>query len=147
MNHSAIQSLVAAVFNLTLGTYIFFKGPKRAITSVFSLFALSLTIWGISEFGHRIAYSYESAYIWIRGAGIGWCFMASLYLHFVLILTKRESFLKKKVTYVCLYLPPLVFLYLFLSTDLIYGQQVVKRSWGYTSLPGNYNWIFYCRNY
>jgi hypothetical protein len=143
MNPWAIQSLVAAVFNLTLGTYIFLKGPKKTIHIVFSLFAFSLTIWGISEFGHRSASSYESASMWIRGGGIGWCFMASLYLHFVLVLTKQEPFLKKKVTYVYLYLPPLVFLYLFLTTDLIYSQVVVKRSWGYTSLPGSFTWIFY----
>jgi hypothetical protein len=143
VNPWAIQSLVAAVFNLTLGTYILLKGPKRAINIVFSLFAFSLTIWGISEYGHRIAYSPEGAYIWMRGGGIGWCFMASLYLHFVLILTKREPFLKRQFTYLFLYLPPMVFLYLFLTTDLIYGQQVVKRSWGYTSIPGNIAWTFF----
>jgi hypothetical protein len=79
----------------------------------------------------------------MRGGGIGWCFMASLYFHFVLIFTKRETFLKRKSTYVFLYLPPLIFLYLFLTTDLIYGQQLVKRSWGYTSLPGNIAWTFF----
>lgn len=143
MNPWAIQSLVAAVFNLTLGIYIVLKGPKRAINNVFSLFAFSLAVWGISEFGHRIAHNPDSAYTWIRGGGIGWCFMASLYLHFVLIFTKRDHILNKKFTYALLYLPPLVFLYLFLTTDLIYEQKVVWRSWGYTSLPGNITWTFY----
>jgi len=113
------------------------------LNRVFSLFAFSLAIWGISEVGHRIADSPEVAYLWMRGGGIGWCFMASLYLHFVLIFTKRENFLKRKSTYGFLYLPATVFLYLFLTTDLIYGQQVVKRSWGYTSIPGNIAWVFF----
>ena len=69
--------------------------------------------------------------------------MASLYFHFILVFTKRETFLKRKSTYVLLYLPPLIFLYLFLTTDLIYGQQLVKRSWGYTSIPGNAAWTFF----
>jgi hypothetical protein len=134
---------VPALFNLSLGTYIFLKAPKRLLNGVFSLFAVSLAIWGISEFGHRIAYSPEGAYTWMRGGGIGWCFMASLYLHFVSILTKQEPFLKSKFTYVCMYLPPIVFLYLFLTTDLIYEQQVVRRSWGYTSLPGSIAWTLF----
>jgi len=60
-----------------------------------------------------------------------------------LIFAKREAILSKKSTYIFLYLPPLIFLYLFLTTDLIYGQQLVKRSWGYTSIPGNAAWTFF----
>jgi hypothetical protein len=143
VNPWALQSFVTGLFNLLLGVYILLKGPKRMLNRVFSLFAFSLAIWGISEVGHRVADSPEVAYLWMRGGGIGWCFMASLYFHFVLIFTKRETFLKRKSTYVFLYLPPLIFLYLFLTTDLIYGQQLVKRSWGYTSLPGNIIWTFF----
>ena len=143
MNPWALLPFVTGVFNLLLGVYILLKGPKRTLNRVFSLFAFSLAIWGISEVGHRVADSPEVAYLWMRGGGIGWCFMASLYFHFVLIFTKREALLKRKSTYVFLYLPPLIFLYLFLTTDLIYGQQLVKRSWGYTSIPGNIAWTFF----
>jgi len=142
VNPWAIQSLVAGIFNLSLGGYILLKGPKRSLNRIFSLFAFSLAIWGVSEVGHRVAGSTAIAYLWMRGGGVGWCFMPSLYFHFVLIFTKREACLKYKSTYVLLYLPPLIFLYLFLTTDLIYGQHLVKRSWGYTSLPGNFAWTF-----
>jgi hypothetical protein len=143
VNFWALLPFVTGLFNLLLGGYILHKGPQRMLNRVFSLFAFSLAIWGISEVGHRVAESPEVAYLWMQGGGIGWCFMASLYFHFVLIFTKRETFLKRKSTYLFLYLPPLVFLYLFLTTDLIYGQQVVKRSWGYTSLPGNIVWTYF----
>ena len=135
--------MAAAVFNVLLGGYIFLKGPKHTLNRIFSLFAFSLAIWGISEVGHRVAESPEVAYLWMRCGGIGWCFMTSLYFHFVLIFTKRKTLLKRKSTYVFLYLPPLIFLYLFLTTDLIYAQQLVKRSWGYTSLPGSIAWTFF----
>ena len=143
MNPWAIQSFVTGLFNLILGIYILLKGPKILLNRIFSLFAFSLAIWGISEVGHRLADSPEVAYLWMRWGGIGWCFMASLYFHFVLIFTNRGTFLIKKFTYVVMYLPPMVFLYLFLTTDLIYGQQVVKRNWGYTSIPGNVAWVFF----
>ena len=143
MNPWALQSFVTGFFNLVLGVYILLKGPKRTLNRVFSLFAFSVAIWGISEVGHRVAESPEVAYLWMRGGGIGWCFMGSLFLHFVLIFTKREAILSKKSTYVFLYLPPLIFLYLFLTTNLIYGQQIVKRDWGYTSIPGTIAWTFF----
>jgi len=142
VNPWALQSFITALFNFLLGVYILLKGPKQTLNRVFSLFAFSLAIWGISEGGHRIADSPEAAYLWMRGGGIGWCFMASLYVHFILIFTKRETILKRTSTYAFLYLPPLIFLYLFLTTNLIYGQ-LVKRSWGYTSLPGNIAWTFF----
>lgn len=135
--------MVAGFFNLLLGVYILLKGPKRILNRVFSLFAFSLAIWGISEVGHRVADSPDVAYVWMRGGGIGWCFMGSLFLHFVLIFTKREAILSRQSTYVFLYLPPLIFLYLFLTTNLIYGQQIVKRTWGYTSIPGKIAWTFF----
>jgi hypothetical protein len=143
VNFWALLPFATGLFNLFLGGYILHKGPQRMLNRVFSLFAFSLAIWGISEVGHRVAESPEAAYLWMRWGGIGWCFMASLYFHFVLIFTKRETYLKRNATYVFLYLPPLIFLYLFLTTDLIYGQQLVKRSWGYTSLPGNIVWTFF----
>ena len=143
MNPWALQSFVTGLFNLLLGLYVLLKGPKRTLNRVFSLFAFSLAIWGISEVGHRAADSPEVAYLWMRGGGIGWCFMGSLFLHFVLIFTKQEAILSKKSTYVFLYLPPLIFLYLFLTTNLIYGQQLIKRDWGYTSIPGNIAWTFF----
>jgi len=143
VNPWALQSFLTGLFNFLLGVYILLKGPKQTLNRVFSLFAFSFAIWGISEVGHRVAASPEVGYLWMRGGGIGWCFMTSLYLHFILIFTKREAILSKKSTYIFLYLPPLIFLYLFLTTDLIYGQQLVKRSWGYTSIPGNAAWTFF----
>lgn len=143
MNPWAIQSFGIALFNLILGIYTLRKGLKRPLNRVFSLFAFSLAIWGISEFGHRTAESYKVAYLWIKGGGIGWCFMASLYLHFTLILTKHESLLKRKFTYVFMYLPPIGFLCLFLLTGLIYEQQIVNTEWGFTAPPGKFAWTFF----
>jgi hypothetical protein len=142
VNLWAIISLLIALINIILGLYVLGKGPTRSLNRVFSLFVFSLALWGISEFGHRAADSYEIAVIWIKGGGLGWCFMASFYLHFTLILTKHESFLKKEFTYVALYLPPAVFLCLFLFTDLIYEQLAVLTRWGYTAVPGTFSWTF-----
>jgi hypothetical protein len=142
VNLWAIISLLIGLIDVILGVYILRKGPTRSLNRVFSLFVFSLALWGISEFGHRTTDTYEIAVIWIKGGGLGWCFMASLYLHFALILTKHESLLEKEFAYVALYLPPVVFLGLFLFTDLIYEQIAVLTRWGYTAVPGTFSWTF-----
>lgn len=143
MNPWAIQSLAIALLNLILGLYILRKGPKRSLNRVFSLFAFSLAVWGISEFGHRSTESPPLALLWMKGGAIGWCFMPSLYLHFILIFTKHESWLEKKWTYVFLYLPSILFFGLFLFTETIYEHHAVYKSWGYTVEPGSLAWTFF----
>ncbi|MDD5529838.1 MAG: DUF835 domain-containing protein [bacterium] len=142
MNIWALCSLVAGLLNLILGLYVCCKSPKKLLNKLFALTAFSFAIWGISEFGHRISDTQETAFLWIKFGGPGWCFMMSFYLHFAIIFARKEKYLKNIFTYLFLYLPPLLFLYLFLFTDSIYINEAVKMYWGYTSLPGKFAWTY-----
>lgn len=142
MNIWAFQSLVAGIFTLCVGIYVLHKGPRELINETFALFAFSCTIWSFSEVGHRIVTNPEAAALWIRAGGFGWCFMFSLYLHFVLVFSRQKKLLNNWFTYVFLYLPSLIILWLFFTTDLIYKQLPKKMYWGYTSLPGDFVWIY-----
>ena len=142
MNVWAFISLFIGLFHLSLGVYVLYKNHKRPINVTFALLAFSLAIWCISEFGHRIADRPESAYIWVNAGGFGWCLMASFCTHFILVFSRQERILKSKLTYIALYLPSIVILYFFLITDLIYKHEPIKRSYGYTYLPGDFVWVF-----
>ena len=142
MNYWAMFSFVAGILNLSLGIYVFFKGPRRPLNRIFTLFAFSLVIWCITEFGHRIVLDPEWAYLWIKIGGFGWCFMASLCAHFILVFARQEKILKNIFTYIGLYGPPSVILLLFLTTNLIYKQEPVKMYFGYTVLPGRFVWTY-----
>jgi len=142
MNVWAFISLFIGLFHLSLGVYVLYKNHKRPINVTFALLAFSLAIWCISEFGHRIADRPESAYIWVNVGGFGWCLMASFCTHFILVFSRQERILKSKLTYIALYLPSIVILYFFLITDLIYKHEPIKRSYGYTYLPGDFVWVF-----
>jgi len=142
MNVWAIVSLFAGLSHLSLGAYVLYKNHKRPIHLTFSLLAFSLTIWCLSEVVHRTVVSPEIAGFWIRLGGFGWCFMVSFCIHFVLVFTKRAKILKSVYTYLILYMPVAIILYLFLTTNLIYYQEPVKRYFGYTVLPGKLVWTY-----
>ncbi|MFA5032221.1 MAG: DUF835 domain-containing protein [bacterium] len=142
MNIWALYSFIAGFINFILGVYVCRRNPGKLLNRFFALTAFSFAIWGISEFGHRIANSPETAFLWIKAGGPGWCFMMSFYLHFAIIFARKEKYLKNIFTYLFLYLPPFLFLYLFLFTDSIYINEAVKMYWGYTSSPGKFAWTY-----
>ena len=150
MNIWAFVSLLAGLSHLSLGIYVLYKNPKRPINITFSILAFSLAMWCITEFGHRITTSPEIASFFLKFSGFGWCFMVSFCLHSTLVFSKRSKLLKNALTYIIIYVPVAIILSLFLTTDLIYYQEPVKRYFGYTSLPGRYVWtysLFYTLTY
>ncbi|MDD2890342.1 MAG: DUF835 domain-containing protein [bacterium] len=142
MNIWALYSFIAGVINFILGVYVCRRNPGKLLNKLFALTAFSFAIWGISEFGHRIANTPGTAILWLKIGGFGWCFMVSFYTHFTLLFARKSNFLKKISSYIILYAPCLLFLHFFLSTDLIYKRAPVKMYWGYTSLPGNFIWMY-----
>ncbi len=142
MNLWTLLSLIPGVFHFLLGVYVLYREPKRKVNLAFFLYALSLSIWCISEFLHRSANNSYVVFLWTRIGGLGWCFMPSLWAYFVLAFTNQDRLLKNKLILPGLFLPPLVVLYLFITTDLIYSREPEKVFFGYTVLPGKLIWVY-----
>ncbi|MFC1717111.1 DUF835 domain-containing protein [Candidatus Poribacteria bacterium] len=135
-------SLIPGLSYFFLGIYVLRKDRRELPNLVFAVFAFSLAIWCIFEVGHRLTDNTTVAHLCIRGGGVGWCYMTSFWVHFLLIFARREKYLKSKLTYIVLYGPSSAILSLFLTTDMIYKQEPVRMYFGYTSLPGEYIWIY-----
>ncbi|HMA61529.1 MAG TPA: histidine kinase N-terminal 7TM domain-containing protein [bacterium] len=142
MNIWPITSLIPGLIHLFLAGYVFSKNYRKRSAMIFSLFAISLAIWSFSEFGHRIANTKEVANIWMKIGGIGWCFMPSLCFHFVMVFTRKHENSNKIMNYLGIYLPPAIIYYLFLTTNLIYIKEPVKKYFGYTAVPGQFVWLY-----
>ncbi len=142
MTFWAMLSLIPGLSYFFLGIYVLLKDRRELPNLVFALFAFSLAIWCILEAGHRLADNTTAAYLYIRGGGVGWCYMTSFWVHFLLIFARREKYLKSKLTYIVLYGPSSAILSLFLTTDMIYKQEPVRMYFGYTALPGELIWIY-----
>ena len=94
----ALLSLTAGILHLMLGIYVFFTRPKSAMNRLFALYALSLMIWCLTEFAHKLHISPETADIFLKAGGFGWSVMASFCTHFILIFARREKILKSIFT-------------------------------------------------
>jgi PAS domain S-box-containing protein len=91
--------------------------------------------WAFCTFGKTQADSIDAAFLWTKALSF-WPFLAPLMLHFTLAFT-RSDLLKRKLVYIALYLPALLFSLLDLTTDWISGT-LMLAPWGYvTLLPVN----------
>ncbi len=142
MNLWALLSLIPGVFHIFLGFYVLYREPKRKVNLAFFLYALSLSIWCISEFFHRSSENLDIVFLWTRVGGFGWCLMPSFWAYFILVFTRQDKLLKNKFTIIGLFSFPLLILYLFLTTDLIYSREPLKVFFGYTVLPGKLIWVY-----
>lgn len=148
MNIYALSSLLASYIILFLGVFIYLKDPKNQLNRLYMLACILLGYLAFVEFGLREAADAASAVLWFR-IGFVWPFAISIYMHFVLVLTKSKA-LQRKVTYILLYVPALLFAVLELTTDTMTGAPR-REYWGWTySIPDNpliYNinslWFFF----
>jgi PAS domain S-box-containing protein len=129
MNVFVISSLLACVVTVILGTFAFSRNPKGVLNQVFFLYCLAGAFASFGEFQYRLAESSAMALFWLRASFL-WIFAIPLELHFVMLFTERTKLLEKKLIYVLMYAPALVFAGLWL-TDFL-PIQPAKAFWGWT---------------
>jgi PAS domain S-box-containing protein len=129
MNVFVLSSLLASVITIVLGTFALSRNPRGALNRVFFLYCLAGAFSSFGEFEYGHAESHTMVLFWLRASFL-WIFAIPLELHFVMLFTERTKLLEKKLTYLLMYTPALVFVGLWL-TDLL-PIQPVKAFWGWT---------------
>jgi PAS domain S-box-containing protein len=128
MNLYAWLSLCSSLTSAVLGIIVFSLNRKKLLNKLFLLAALAGFYWTFTEFMMWQASSVEVANFWNK-MGCLWPFFAVLVLHFSLAYVE-SNWLKKKTTYLFLYLPAVFFALTDLATELINGP-VMMEYWGY----------------
>jgi len=103
-------------------------------------YSLSVFYLGFTEFMYRQADSYQSAYLWLKISAF-WPFAVASLMHFILVFTEKESWLKNKLTYVLIYVPALIFSIFALNINLMSGNPI-REYWGYTYAIPEYSWVY-----
>lgn len=135
MNIYALSSLLASYVFFVVGIFIYQKDAKNELNRIYMLTCALLGYLAFLEYYLRQAPDAEAAHL-IFKVGSLWPFGIALYMHFVLIFTKKRV-LQRKVTYFLLYLSALIFAVLELTTNTLTGEPV-KEYWGWTySVPEN----------
>lgn len=130
------------MLSLFTGIVILLQNKKKPLNIVFACVCLFLCLWSFAEFMYRQAESISVAQFWLKIRALTWTFPLPFLFHFILIFTRRAKWLKKKVTYILVYGPALVFSSIDFSTHLITGKPE-KRSWGFSyGIPDSWvNWL------
>ena len=148
-----ISFLFSLLFFIVFAVYLFFSvyiirlNPKAALNRSFFAVCLALGIW---SFGFSLANSAPgpiACLFWRRFCALGWAPLHSILLHFLLILTGHRFLLKKRWSYLLLYLPAAVNVYIFsLSNRLSAGQynlQYTPLGWVNVAINNGWDFFFY----
>ncbi len=142
MNPYALPSLFTSLLNLFLGIFVLWRNPKGRLNLIYFFLCLTFALWGFSEFVYRATANESTALLLTKIEGITWSFFPALFLHFIIVFTKKEKNLKNFLTYCGLYLPSAFFTLLCLVTDLLVAPKVEMKYWGYQEYVGNWFPLF-----
>jgi len=141
----ALLSLAAAVICIMLGTYVMLRNPKHSGAKVFGLMMIFFMIFSIGEFGKRICPIDASNYVIFldRMSWIGTSFIGGMFLYLALMFPRRNKILDNKITYLLLFFPSVIFLYIVWATDLlIIGTE--NYYWGMGTTYNDPLFIVFC---
>ncbi len=119
-------------FNLYifLSIYIFLKNRTRRLNQTMALSFTGLGVWSFSmTFIHNPTVTKETAHLFTDIGALGWCSFSSLFLWFILELSRQEAWLKKRWTYTALFVPPLFFLLVQWSNHLFVDHVQTNYGW------------------
>ncbi|MHA1730314.1 MAG: PAS domain S-box protein [Promethearchaeota archaeon] len=126
MIFNALLFVLYSAVAFSLGNFVYFKNPKGKINRTFFLNYLIVAYWCFTQFC-RYLDEPARANFWLRLGSFSY-FSLPTFFHLVLLYTGQEKLLRKKILYYILYLPPLVFSVLKLSTNLVVADPTTD--WG-----------------
>lgn len=121
-----------------MGNYIYYRNPRNQLNQVLAVFSIFIGYLAFTDFGCYLSTTSEQAYWWVKAA-FPWMLVASFFIHIALLSTENQI-IKKKITYVIIYLPSILLALINLTT-LEITQGVQRGLYGWTYLPSDS--IFY----
>ncbi len=135
VNSFALISLLSFIICLALAIIVYFREVRYVFNNrlgkIFVLLCLSLALcWASIELGYRSTNDFSIAYFWLK-INVTWYIVVSFLMHFTLIFTENFQLLRKKLTYIIIYGPAIVFIFIDGTTNLLVTEPV-REIWGWT---------------
>lgn len=137
----SLISIISFILCITLGMTVYLKKVRyifyNKLSKIFVVLCLTLALfWALIEFGYRSASDFSTAYSWLK-LNVAWYFVMSFLLHFLLLYTENHHLLNRKIAYLIIYGPAIIFFLIDISTNLLFTNPVLE-SWGWTfGIPAN----------
>ena len=136
MNPFALVSFAAFMLCFFLGNFIYHKNPKNQLNIMIAILSITVGFLAFIEFEYRQAFDFQTAYFWLK-LSVLWPIVPSLLLHISLIFNEKTRLLKNKFTYLIIYAPALIMVYLAFDTNWLLAG-ITRAYWGWTySYPIN----------
>ncbi|OGB87211.1 hypothetical protein A3H38_01105 [candidate division WOR-1 bacterium RIFCSPLOWO2_02_FULL_46_20] len=114
--------LAASLFILLLAFNIYTRHYENLAARFYVRFAIMAFLACILTYSLRIAFTLELARTINRFSASCMAFSFAVYVHFALIFTKRDAWLKNNIALIALYIPPTILSFIFLFTNLMYKR-------------------------
>jgi len=133
MHILALLHFFAFLVYLCLAVFVLYKNPKAAINRASFMLILCFVIWSFSSIWMNDMYGPESRIRLATNLGsLGWASWPSFILLFYFIFTEKEKILKKKITYILLFSPAVLFIYQQWKGLIIADYLRQPYGWSYT---------------
>ncbi len=127
LNPYAIPPLIASILAFLLGLFVLLKNRKSKPNILFSLEAISISLWLFSDFMMYNSELLETKLIWAKAGYIPVIFIPLFFLHFALSFSKLNKF---KKTLIITYVASCGLVLTLLLTDYVI-KGIERHFWGY----------------
>lgn len=136
MNIMSVLFFLSFLVYLYFGIYVIRLNAKAVMNRVFFVLCISLSIWALAFVFIITAPDSTVALSWLRVSFLGVFSFYAISLHFIIILTGNEKWLKKWWGYLVLYAPAAFFIFMGRSSvGGITADDFVRTNVGWVNLP------------
>ncbi|NLL92229.1 MAG: EAL domain-containing protein [Ruminococcaceae bacterium] len=151
MNYGLLLSMILYIcgcFYMIFGAGIVTYNAKSKVNKLFLILTISLSVWSFSYSISASAPTSEVSAFWRSFSVLGWGVFNSILLHFLLVLTKSENRLNKRIMLIALYLPAFINIILFGPFGYFVEKQyeMVQTDFGWMNMAPMYSagiWIVF----
>ncbi|MGE5404314.1 MAG: ATP-binding protein [Candidatus Saccharibacteria bacterium] len=142
MNILSLLSILAAIVYLYLGYYAIQVDPKAKLNRVFLMLCCACFLWAFCGIFLFPAPSADAAMFWLRAGTPGWAMVPAIFMHFIIVLVGKETWINKPWRIILLYLPG--FISIIKSwTGYLTMSGFVLAEFGWNGIPHQSPWYWF----
>lgn len=139
MKYVSMAFYICGCFYVLFGIYAMLSNIKGRVNRQFSRLAISLAIWSYAYFISISVPTAEASAFWRSVTVFGWGVFPSLLVHLVLLIAEHKNLLKKRSTFIAIYLPAFINIILFSPFGYLEdaSYKLVRTSFSWVNVFGN----------
>lgn len=135
--------LLCSIIYAVIAMIIFLNDSKNKLNKIFFFMCMNLAFWAFMNALMNTVSEAETATLFRRYATFCWGTIYCMFLHFFIILTKKEVVLNKPWKLILLYSPAVISIYLYFFSKPVTVSDIVKLSYGWGYLNTTFRGILW----